>query len=202
MNELCKTKIDDVRKLADLSRQGSGSSCRSFFTPWSLWSTEGAESIELPYHDLIHQVIVVADALKTVSSSDAHVRVNSSLLFKGRPERAEQRLSSLMESLKSRDWNESMKIAWAEFWDMHALFETAQPGFGYMTPASIEVINFVRDLWIETGDGPLITMDAGANVHLLYRPECGQIAGRIRGNFDTRFQVISSTDRLRSATRD
>ena len=195
LNELCEIKIDDRRRLADLSRQGSGSSCRSFFSPWSLWSATGADSVELPFHDLIHQVVIVEDARKAVSSSEAHVRVASSLLFEGRPQRAEQRLQSLLETLKSRDWKEAMEICWAEFWDMHALFETARPSFGYMTPASLEVVNFAKELWLETGDGPLVTMDAGANVHLLYRPECGQLAGRVRGHFDTRYQVISSTDR-------
>lgn len=54
---------------------------------------------------------------------------------------------------------------------MHALFETANPSFGYMTSHSLALLNLVRELWSRDGDGPLVTMDAGPNVHLIWRSE-------------------------------
>ena len=68
-------------------------------------------------------------------------------------------------------WRRAFEIVWAEFWDMHALFETAKPPFGYMTSQSMRVLTDVRHIWEKYQDGPLATMDAGANVHLLYRED-------------------------------
>jgi diphosphomevalonate decarboxylase len=164
----------DVKSMSELSRQGSGSSCRSFFSPWSLWQGTQATAIDLKLPKLLHQVIVVDSGLKSVSSSEAHTRVLSSALFLGRPERADQRLKILIESLSSGDWQKSFDLVWAEFWDMHALFETSQPAFGYLRPETLSVLAKVRELWQTHKDGPLATLDAGPNIHLLWRPDQAQ----------------------------
>lgn len=198
LSELTGCAPLSVAQAAEWSRQGSGSSCRSFFAPWSVWDAEGAHAADgLGYSDLIHQVIVVNEHKKAVSSSEAHLRVASSLLFAARPERAEQRVRDLMTCLRDRDWRAAFEITWAEFWDMHALFETSQPSFGYMTEGSLEVLRWVREnTWDAIGDGPLITMDAGPNVHLLFRggDEGRVMARRVLEKFDGRFKVISSED--------
>lgn len=153
--------------LANLSRQGSGSSCRSFFSPWCEWQGERVEQVDLAIERLNHKVVIVDESKKLVSSSEAHKRVTTSGLFDGRIERATQRCKELKQALASKDFNLAFEICWAECWDMHALFETSRPSFGYMTGQSVEVLNRVRRYWQEHGQGPLVTMDAGANVHLL-----------------------------------
>lgn len=172
--------------LANLSREGSGSSCRSLFAPWSLWDADGARGVDgLPSgQDIRHLAIVVDDTKKAVSSSEAHTRVTSSLLFKGRVERAQERLRLLLDQLsraKGHDgvhaWNRAANLVWAESWDMHALFETSDPPFGYYTPGSVAVLNTVRGLSDRyQADAqanarifrqPIVTMDAGPNVHVL-----------------------------------
>lgn len=159
------------KELSRLSQQGSGSSCRSFFSPWSLWHHDGAEAMQFPYHDLKHQVILCDQMKKDVSSSEAHLRVTSSDLFKGRPERAEERLRHLVQALRQQQWKTAYQITWSEFWDMHMLFHTAVPPFIYMNGLSFKVLKDLNDYWNTKSDGPLITMDAGSNVHLLYRPD-------------------------------
>lgn len=160
-----------VREQAEISRKGSGSSCRSFFTPWAMWTREGVRPLELPVQRLVHQVAILNTAKKDVSSSDAHKRCVTSLLFKGRPQRAEERLAEFMQALRKNDWPRAFDITWAEFQDMHALFETSQPAFGYWHPDSVKVLALTREYWREQKDGPLVTMDAGANVHLLWRAD-------------------------------
>ena len=177
--------------LADLSRQGSGSSCRSFFSPWGLWDENGAKEIDLPFKKLHHQVIVVNDKVKLVSSSEAHKRISTSLLSDGRIARAETRLTALKKSMMSLDWKSSFEIIWGEFWDMHALFETSQPSFGYMSQGSLKVLDVVKAIWQSTGDGPWVTMDAGPNVHLLYREDQTNLAKQIESELKQSFQVIS-----------
>jgi diphosphomevalonate decarboxylase len=193
--ELTGKKVSTLSEIADFSRQGSGSSCRSFFTPWCVWSAEGVRPVELPYQNLVHQVVVVDDHVKAVSSSEAHKRVTSSLLFKGRVERAELRLRDLIHALKNEKWSDAYEITWAEFWDMHVLFETARPSFGYMNADSLAVLRHVqREMWQKNGDGPLVTMDAGPNVHLLYRPEQLELAKEFQQALRQKYTIISSFD--------
>jgi diphosphomevalonate decarboxylase len=168
---------------AELSRQGSGSSCRSFFSPWSLWTAEGVRPLEFPISRLRHQVVIVDPGKKSVSSSEAHRRVSSSALFYSRAERAERRLAELMQALREDQWVAARQIIWEEFWDMHALFETSRPSFGYMTERSLRILRQLDEMWKETGDGPWVTMDAGANVHLLYRPDQKELYESLRIEF-------------------
>lgn len=159
------------KELSKLSQKGSGSSCRSFFSPWALWHQDGAEAMQFPYQNLKHQVILCDQEKKLVSSSEAHLRVISSDLFKGRPERAEERLKLLVQALREQQWKTAYQITWNEFWDMHTLFHTSQPPFMYMNGLGFQVLKALNDRWTTLGDGPLITMDAGSNVHLLFRPD-------------------------------
>jgi len=116
-------------------------------------------------------VVIVASEKKKISSSQAHRRVTGSLLFRGRIERATERNELLKAALLKKDFSQAFELCWSEFWDMHALFETSSPSFGYMTSSSVEVINFARSYWEKHSNGPIVTMDAGANVHLLNVPE-------------------------------
>jgi mevalonate pyrophosphate decarboxylase len=156
--------------LAQLSRRGSGSSCRSFFSKGAYWKQDCVEQKVLPlFQQCDHVVVLVEDSKKQVSSSQAHERVRKSLLFEGRAVRAEQRLESLLR--EDLTWAELFELCWAEFWDMHVLFETASPPFGYMTEKSLAVLNFVRTFWLELGRGPIVTMDAGANIHFIFHQD-------------------------------
>lgn len=171
MTELGSSRKVTMSDLAEISRLGSGSSCRSFFGPWVIWDKEGVRPVEATSIQIDHELIVVDAGKKTVSSSDAHKRCLTSALFQGRPERAEKRLSQLLGALRSQDWQQCFELTWSEFWDMHALFETSQPSFGYIKPGTIAVLDQVRELWATEKDGPLATLDAGANVHLLWRAD-------------------------------
>ncbi len=159
------------KELAKLSQKGSGSSCRSFFSPWALWHSSGAESILIPYKNFKHQVLLCDESVKQVSSSEAHVRVLTSDSFKGRVERAEARLQKLIEAMRAEKWKQSFEICWNEFWDMHLLFHTSVPSFMYVNEITMSTLKTLHNNWISSGDGPLITMDAGSNIHLLYRQD-------------------------------
>ena len=164
-------------ELARISRRGSGSSCRSFYPGWVEWKGESVEPV--PLHEaqnLVHILSIVDGEKKSVSSSQAHSKVTTSLLMEGRTQRAENRLLNFKSALKSQQWRNAFEIAWAEFWDMHALFATSQPPFGYMKPGSLQALQVGLKMWDETGNGPLMTMDAGANVHFLMQARDRQMA--------------------------
>lgn len=183
LSELTQTPLPSVSEQAALSQQGSGSSCRSFIEPWVLWNESGIEPIETAYPKLLHSVIVVEDTKKTVSSSEAHQRVTSSPLFENRIARAHNRLDGLITALQQADWRAAFEITWAEFQDMHALFATANPSFEYMTDKTLEILKHLEQHWQAQNDGPLVTLDAGPNIHLLFRPDQQQHYQQLENQF-------------------
>lgn len=186
-------KLDlSLEKVAELSRVGSGSSIRSFLSPFVVWSESGISTMPTPFSDLIHQVIVVDHEKKAIGSSDAHERVATSLLFLGRPERAEARMMQLQNAFQEGNWAAAFQVVWAEFWDMHALFSTSQPSFQYMNAGSLKVLEFILKYWEQKGDGPLVTMDAGANVHFLFRSDQAPMSQEVANAMRESFSVISS----------
>ena len=178
-------------ELAQCSRRGSGSSCRSFYSPWSLWTKDKVQAISFPFDSLIHQLIVIENKEKKIPSSEAHLLVKSSPYFSSRAQRAETRLKDLCSALSSKNWKECYSIAKEEFLDMHQLFETAEPAFSYQNKDSKKIVAAIDQLWEERQDGPLVTMDAGASVHLLYRPDQSSLAKELEQTFSS-FSVFSS----------
>lgn len=175
--ELVNCNEHSAFDLSALSRQGSGSSCRSFYPNWAKWQSEGAEPVSSSLQNLQHAVVVVESGKKTVSSSQAHLKVTESLLFEGRIERASKRFEQLSSLLSepTANWQQMYQLTWAEFWDMHALFETSSPAFGYMTGKSLDVLKQISAFWEQHQDGPIATMDAGANVHCLWRSDQNEL---------------------------
>ncbi len=176
LTQVCSTAFSELsgksislQEQAYLSSLGSGSSCRSFLSPWVLWQGDQISLIKTQIPDLLHMVVLVSSEPKKVSSSQAHRLVSTSSLFRGRTERAETRLKEFINASTKLNWPELFQLAWQEFWDMHALFETSYPSFGYFKPESIKLLNQARKVWEQKGDGPLVTMDAGPNIHLLWR---------------------------------
>ncbi len=181
-----------TKDLSAISRIGSGSSCRSFFSPWAYWKGEFATKYECSFGNLLHQLIVIDRGVKEVSSRQAHARVLESLYFEGRVERAENRLNQLMVALKAKNWKKCFEISWDEFMDMHSLFETSNPPFKYKRDLSDEVLNQLDRFWKEKKDGPIVTMDAGANIHLLYRQDQKNLVKEIEKLFS--HHLILSSD--------
>lgn len=171
LSEVSGKPLPSLMQQAEWSRQGSGSSCRSFFSPWSIWREETAAPLALPYEQLRHHVIIINREVKKTSSSAAHLAVQSSPCWIGRPERAEQRLQRLIHALENRDWALAYQICWDEFMDMHQLFQTANPSFQYFQTETHNILNTLQQFWKTHQDGPIVTMDAGPNIHLLFRED-------------------------------
>lgn len=189
LSELTDTPELSIEDQAKLSRHGSGSSCRSFFSPWALWDGEKVSAIDIPYDNLIHEVIIISHAPKVVSSSKAHELVETSPLYLSRIENATHNLHALLEAFRANKWADAYSICWREFQEMHALFSTSQQPFGYMTPDTHQILDRLHEEWKQTGDGPIVTMDAGPNIHLLYRSDQAEQARLFKqdvliGNFD------------------
>ena len=179
-------------QLARLSRTASGSSCRSFFEPWCMWDGDSIHALDFHVGHLMHMVVIVDGGRKTVSSSDAHLRVTRSPHFSGRVNRARMRMDQLLPVLESSDWRSAYEICSAEFEDMHELFHTSDPPFRYRTPDSDRVVQDCADLWATQRDGPIVTMDAGPNVHLLFRRDQQALLSKLHERYSRSHPVISS----------
>lgn len=169
--ELNNTTPRSAGELAQISRTGSGSSCRSFFSPWCLWEGETICEMESNFPALTDFVLVCGTGHKAVSSSEAHRRVSASPLFTSRLDRLPARLEAGKKALKEGDYETVRKVAWDDMWEMHSLFHTADPPFFYFSPETVEVLQFVEKLWKEGSLRPIATIDAGPNVHLLIPTE-------------------------------
>ena len=167
--KLWESDLEFRRALAMISRQGSGSSCRSFEGPWVMWGKEKAgnvfDGVKNPMPEMSDLVVLIGSAPKEISSSQAHLLVKTSPLWHGRTERTTSRLSLAIQALKSGDLTKISKMAWDEMWEMHSLFHTCENPFTYFEPGTIEVLKWLSPLR-ESGK-MIVTMDAGANVHIL-----------------------------------
>ncbi len=190
LTELTQQSLPLVTKQTEWSRQGSGSSCRSFYEPWVIWDAEGVYPLELPYSKLDHQVILVEANEKKVSSSEAHRRIHTSPLYGRRKAEAEAHLKTLLHALKTENWTEAYRICWKEFQDMHELFHTASPSFRYITPEAVAILSDLKADWDRQNDGPLVTMDAGPNIHLLYRTDQNNLRLSHKAQFSEHYHVL------------
>lgn len=181
--ELTEQEVPSIEIQAQLSRAGSGSSCRSFFSPWALWKEDSVGAIDLPYKQLTHQVILISKDEKQVSSSEAHERITTSTLYVTRSQRAEQNLKVLLAALEKQQWKEAYQICWREFQDLHQLFSSCAKPFSYMTEQTQQALVSLQELWQRENDGPIVTMDAGPNIHLLYRPDQANMALKFKHDY-------------------
>lgn len=156
------------RALASLSRQGSGSSCRSFEGIFVEWDAEATRTVESKLSELAHFVLLISGASKAVSSSEAHVFVKTSRLWEGRVARVEARLAQLKEALIAGDLGRVALISWGEAWEMHSLFHTATFPFSYWEPGTVEALRFLGP-FVNSDNPPIVTLDAGPNPHIIVR---------------------------------
>ncbi|ATW01879.1 diphosphomevalonate decarboxylase [Candidatus Legionella polyplacis] len=169
--------IPSIIKQADISRIASGSSCRSFFSPWALWKKNNSIlSPKINYTNLKHQIILIDKKKKCISSTQAHHLIETSTYFKSRHKRADNNLKKIFKAIKYKNWKNIYKICWKEFFDLHTLFITSKPSFTYINQKTKNALLMLKELWKKKKDGPIVTMDAGPNIHLLYRTDQKKLA--------------------------
>lgn len=190
MSEITNTAKPSLQEQAKISKCGSGSSCRSFFAPYAIWEQDKVDAINLPFNNLLTQSVIVSATPKMISSSKAHLLVQSSPQYQDRITKANHRLTSLIKAFEQQDWRKIYILVKEEFLEMHQLFITATPSFSYMNAQSNSIINYIEKIWQEYNDGPLITMDAGPNVHILYRADQTKLFNLIQQELQTEYAII------------
>jgi diphosphomevalonate decarboxylase len=126
-----------------------------------------AFSIAPPDHwKLVDCVAIVSAAHKKTGSTEGHAVAPTSPLQAGRVADAPRRLDICRKAILERDFTSFASIVELDSDMMHAVMMTSTPALHYWKPASLEVMQCVRQWRIE-GIPVGYTVDAGPNIHVL-----------------------------------
>tara|TARA_R110000868_G_scaffold125037_3_gene330394 strand:+ start:14304 stop:15386 length:1083 start_codon:yes stop_codon:yes gene_type:complete len=169
------------KKASFLARLGSGSACRSIEGDIVQWgqhnATEGSSDlygIKYPYK--VHEnfkryydtILLVDKGQKQVSSTIGHNLMHHHPFAEERFKQAHENLDKLQSIFASGDLKEFIKIVESEALTLHAMMMTSMPYFILMKPNTLEIINKIWKFREISKTHVCFTLDAGANVHVLY----------------------------------
>ncbi|MFH4964822.1 diphosphomevalonate decarboxylase [Gaetbulibacter sp. M235] len=169
------------KKASFLARLGSGSACRSIEGDLIVWGyhndIEGSSDlfgVKYPYE--VHEnfknyqdtILLVDKGEKQVSSTVGHNLMHHHPFASQRFAQANENLTKLIQIFKSGDVYAFIEIVESEALTLHAMMMTSLPYFILMKPNTLEIINKIWEFRQDTGLPVSFTLDAGANVHVLY----------------------------------
>lgn len=169
------------RKASFLARLGSGSACRSVKGSVVVWGDhkeiDGSSDefgVEFPgeihpiFKNYQDTILLVDKGEKQVSSTVGHDLMHGHPFASQRFGQAHENLSALKSVFESGDLERFINITESEALTLHAMMMTSNPYFILMKPNTLEIINRIWKFRSETKIPLCFTLDAGANVHLLY----------------------------------
>lgn len=170
-----------LKKASFLARLGSGSACRSVKGELVVWgehkNIQGSSDLfGVEYKGEVHEnfknfqdtILLVDKGEKQVSSTVGHELMKDHPFAERRFAQAHENIDKLQEIFRSGDLEEFIKVVESEALTLHAMMMTGQPYFLLMKPNTLEIINRIMTFRNSSGLHPCFTLDAGANVHLLY----------------------------------
>lgn len=171
--------VSDV-ELSKLTRQGSGSACRSIyggFVEWEKGDKEDgtdsyAKEIAPQAHwDIRVAAVVLNETEKDISSREGMKRtVDTSEFYGGWLSGIPADLTEIKAGIQARDFTRVGAVAEANCLKMHATTLGAKPPFTYWTDATMRVMQTVQNLR-KKDVSAYFTIDAGPNVKVLYQPK-------------------------------
>lgn len=172
--------IEFEQKASFFARLGSGSAARSIYgrmAEWGITASCGDSSdeyaIPLPelhpdFFGLKDSILIITTGEKEVSSSLGHDLMRSNPYAKLRFEAAEENMQRLCNVMRNGDLGQFIDIMENEALSLHAMMMTSSPGYLLMKPGTLEAISRIRKFRAQTGLAIGFTLDAGANVHIIY----------------------------------
>ena len=169
------------QKASFLSRLGSGSACRSIEGDLIVWGkhkelTGSSDLFGIKYPFEVHEnftnyhdtILLVDKGEKQVSSTVGHDLMHKHPFAEQRFAQAHENLSRLISIFNDGDLKSFIEIVESEALTLHAMMMTSMPYFILMKPNTLEIINKIWQFRQDTGLHICFTLDAGANVHVLY----------------------------------
>lgn len=170
----------DISKASFIARLGSGSASRSIAGPMMIWGKHknvknSNDTTAIPFVDVhnifkdYQDVILLVDkGQKQVSSSVGHDLMKNHPFAKSRFLQAHDNLSNLLSILKNGDIKRFIEITESEALSLHAMMMSSQPYYILMKPQTLQIIERVWNFRQQENIPLSFTLDAGANVHLLF----------------------------------
>ena len=169
------------KKASFLARLGSGSASRSIEGEVVVWGKHPAINhssneigIKFPYklHDNFnnfHDTILLVDkGQKQVSSTVGHNLMNNHSYAESRFNQANDNLDKMSVILQKGDLKKFIELVESEALTLHAMMMTSNPYFILMKPNTLKIIEKIWAFRKETKANICFTLDAGANVHVLF----------------------------------
>ena len=169
------------RKASFLARLGSGSASRSIEGNLMQWGAhkdtqESSDLYAIRYPYKVHpifnnyqdSILLVDKGSKQVSSSLGHDLMHDHPFAEQRFDQAHKNLTKLKKVFEEGDLLEFIKIVESEALTLHAMMMTSMPYFILMKPNTLEIINKIWAFRESSKTHVCFTLDAGANVHVLY----------------------------------
>ena len=172
-----------TKKCSFLARLGSGSAARSVQGPVVLWGehADTPESSNLfgvrwiqgaeVYNTFRDSILLVDKGEKEVSSTVGHNLMHNHPFADSRFLQAKKNYKALLGVLQNGDMSGFTNIVEQEALSLHAMMLTSSPSYILMHPNTLEIIQRVRNFRNKTEFNLIFTLDAGANVHLLYHED-------------------------------
>lgn len=169
-----------LNKASFLARLGSGSACRSLFPTLASWGETKAfenssDLIATPFaeaHEVFttyqDTVLLVDKGQKKVSSTVGHGLMINHPYAEKRFEQAHENLSELKQILISGDLEDFIRLVESEALTLHAMMMTSKDYYLLFMPNTIEIIHRIMAFREQNNVPVCFTLDAGANVHVLY----------------------------------
>lgn len=169
------------KKASCIARLGSGSASRSVYGGYALWgktldvprssdfcATPVNDSIHNVFRDFCDTILIISREPKKVSSSSGHFQMQNNPYSRVRYHEAKRNTIELLKILESGDLESFVLLIEKEALSLHAMMMTGTPGYILMKPQTVSVIENVWRYREKTNQPVCFTLDAGANVHLLY----------------------------------
>lgn len=173
---------ESLKKASFLARLGSGSACRSVFKGLVEWGEndfikDSSDLYGTKYPDTeIHEVfktfhdtiLLIHEGQKSVSSTVGHNLMNNHPYAERRFIEANENLEKLIPILKNGDVKAFGELVEHEALTLHAMMMMSNPAFILMKPNTVAALEKLWEYRRETDKQLYFTLDAGANIHLLY----------------------------------
>ncbi len=170
-----------IKKASFLARLGSGSACRSLEGDLVVWGKHdeikgSSDLFGVKYPYKVHPnfknyqdtILLVDKGEKQVSSTVGHNLMHGHPFAQERFKQADKNLSDVISILNEGDLDKFVALVENEALTLHAMMMTSMPYFILMKPNTLEIINKIWAYRKSTGSKVCFTLDAGANVHVLY----------------------------------
>lgn len=165
---------------SNLARIGSGSASRSVYGGLVEWGEHpdfkgSSDEFAIPFknaHAVFHNyqdtILLVHEGQKSVSSSIGHGLLTDHPFGPQRFEVAQQNMAKLKHILAGGDLDSFVELIESEALMLHGLMMTSTPSFILMLPNTLAIIQKIQQYRKQNDCHIAFTLDAGANVHMLY----------------------------------